>query len=183
MKSAAAYPASSAMMSLHEPTRERLSLKVPGWKFTLGGDRLQSEQDPRDWRPCAKCRNATSSVKQPRLVVFASGSDPMPNWSEHPNAYRRGQRYTRYVAGRRPLGRLLLVEDDEDSRDMYSEMLRIAGYVVVPAHDGEEALSLALKERFDLIILDIALPKVHGITVLRILREQPKTQYVPVITL
>ena len=66
---------------------------------------------------------------------------------------------------------------------MYSEMLRIAGYVVVPAHDGEEALSLALKERFDLIILDIALPKVHGITVLRILREQPKTQYVPVITL
>jgi DNA-binding response OmpR family regulator len=82
-----------------------------------------------------------------------------------------------------PLARLLLVEDHDDAREMYCEMLGRAGYAVVPAVDGEEALAHATKERFDLIILDVALPKVHGITVLRILRGQPRTQSIPVITL
>jgi DNA-binding response OmpR family regulator len=82
-----------------------------------------------------------------------------------------------------PLARLLLVEDYDDARDMYSEMLRYAGYAVVPATDGQQALDLAKNEHFDLIVLDIALPKVDGITVILTLRGQPKTQYVPIITL
>jgi DNA-binding response OmpR family regulator len=77
----------------------------------------------------------------------------------------------------------LLVEDYPDALEMYSEMLRSAGYAVVPAKDGQQALDLATTERFDLIVLDIALPKVDGITVIHTLRGQPRTQYVPIITL
>jgi two-component system cell cycle response regulator DivK len=87
------------------------------------------------------------------------------------------------MTGRKTLARVLLVEDYEDAREMYSEMLQLAGYEVVPAKDGQEALDLARKEHFDLVVLDVALPKVDGITVIRTLRGQPKTEYVPIITL
>jgi two-component system OmpR family response regulator len=87
------------------------------------------------------------------------------------------------MTGRKPLGRLLLVEDDDDTREMYGEMLRFAGYEVVAARNGQQAIALAAKDRFDLVILDVALPKVDGITVVRTLRGEPRTEYVPIITL
>lgn len=87
------------------------------------------------------------------------------------------------MPGRKPLASILLVEDYPDTLEMYSQMLRSAGYAVVPAKDGQQALDLATRERFDLIVLDIALPKVDGITVIHTLRGQPRTQYIPIITL
>jgi len=79
--------------------------------------------------------------------------------------------------------RILLAEDYDDARDMYTEMLRYAGYIVVTAKDGEEAIRCASSEAFDVIVLDIALPKVDGITVLRTLRSRPETKETPIITL
>ena len=70
-----------------------------------------------------------------------------------------------------PLARLLLVEDHDDAREMYCEMLGRAGYAVVSAVDGEEALAHATKERFDLIILDVALPKRDGWSLISELRN------------
>jgi len=78
---------------------------------------------------------------------------------------------------------ILIVDDYDDSREMYAEMLSFAGYQVVTAKDGEEALERAEKEHFDLIVLDLALPKVDGITVIRSLRTRPATKDVPIITL
>jgi len=83
----------------------------------------------------------------------------------------------------RPAAHILIVDDYADSREMYAEMLSFAGYLVVTAKDGEEALERAEKEHFDLIVLDLALPKVDGITVIRSLRSRSATKEVPIITL
>lgn len=79
--------------------------------------------------------------------------------------------------------RILVVDDYADSREMYAEMLSFAGYLVVTAKDGAEALERAEKEHFDLIVLDIALPRMDGMTVIKELRTRPETKGVAIITL
>ena len=79
--------------------------------------------------------------------------------------------------------RILVVDDYEDSRNMYAEMLSFAGYHVETAKDGAEALERAENGQFDLIVLDIALPKIDGLTVIRTLRSRPETMATPIVTL
>jgi len=76
--------------------------------------------------------------------------------------------------------KLLVVEDDRDTSEGVCEYFREAGYEVDAAYDGEEALTLAKSNTFDLILLDIMLPKITGLTVLHELR---RTSDVPVIML
>ena len=78
---------------------------------------------------------------------------------------------------------ILLVDDFHDAREMYAEFLASNGHRVTPAADGQEALDLAEREKFDLIILDIALPRVDGISVIRALRRREPNQRTPIITL
>jgi DNA-binding response OmpR family regulator len=70
--------------------------------------------------------------------------------------------------------RVLVVDDYDDARDLYSEYLRGIGYRVSTAADGEQALHLALTEQFDAIVLDIALPRLDGLSVLRALRAESR---------
>jgi len=79
--------------------------------------------------------------------------------------------------------RILLVDDFDDAREMYAEFLAAVGHSISAAADGQQALDLAQRERFDVIILDIALPKVDGISVIRTLRNWPQTKGTPIITL
>lgn len=76
--------------------------------------------------------------------------------------------------------KLLVVEDDRDTNDGICEYLKEAGYEVTPSYDGENALELAMRHSFDLILLDVMLPKLTGLAVLHELR---KTSNVPVIVL
>lgn len=78
---------------------------------------------------------------------------------------------------------ILLVDDFDDAREMYAEFLAAAGHRVTPAADGQEALDRAEGTKFDLIILDIALPRVDGISVIRALRKREPNQKTPIITL
>jgi CheY-like chemotaxis protein len=79
--------------------------------------------------------------------------------------------------------RILIVDDFEDARELYAEYLRLRGYEVTGAADGPEALHLALPSDYDLIILDLALPRMDGIAVLRALRAEPRTARTPIIIL
>jgi CheY-like chemotaxis protein len=79
--------------------------------------------------------------------------------------------------------RILLVEDFLDAREMYAEFLDAVGHEVVAVGDGRAALEEAALREFDLIILDIALPILDGITVIRRLRERPLTRKTPIITI
>jgi len=67
---------------------------------------------------------------------------------------------------------VLVVDDCEDNRDLFATVLRAAGFVVSTANDGVDGLAVAARERPDLIILDLAMPKMDGFAVLEVLRQQ-----------
>ena len=77
--------------------------------------------------------------------------------------------------------KILLVEDDQSLREIYSIRLTAEGYEIVSAGDGEEALALAVKERPDLVLSDVMMPKISGFDMLDILRSTPETKDIKVI--
>lgn len=74
------------------------------------------------------------------------------------------------------MAKVLLVEDDVNLREIYAARLQSEGYDTLTADDGENALAIAVKEKPDLIILDVMMPKISGFDVLDILRSTPETK-------
>jgi DNA-binding response OmpR family regulator len=81
------------------------------------------------------------------------------------------------------MAKIMIVEDDPTLRDIYTTRFGAEGYDVVSASDGELALSTAVKERPDLILLDIMMPKISGFDVLDILRATPETKDTKIIVM
>ncbi len=79
------------------------------------------------------------------------------------------------------MAKILLVEDDVNLREIYSARFAAESYEVITASDGEEALATAVRERPDLIVLDVMMPKISGFDVLDILRSTPETKETKVI--
>lgn len=79
------------------------------------------------------------------------------------------------------MAKVMLVEDDNNLREIYEARLLAEGYEIVSAQDGEEALALAVKEKPDLIIADIMMPKISGFDMLDILRSTPETKETKVV--
>lgn len=79
------------------------------------------------------------------------------------------------------MAKIMLVEDDNNLREIYQARLQAEGYEVVAAKDGEEALATAVKEKPDLFIADIMMPKISGFDMLDILRSTPETKNAKVI--
>lgn len=77
--------------------------------------------------------------------------------------------------------KIMVVEDDQSLREIYSIRLTAEGYEVCSAGDGEEALAIAVKERPDLVISDVMMPKISGFDMLDILRSTPETKNIRVI--
>ena len=77
----------------------------------------------------------------------------------------------------------LLVEDDTALASVYRSRLELEGFDVCEANNGEDALSLAVSEHPDLILLDVMMPKISGFDVLDILRNTPETTNIRVIML
>jgi class 3 adenylate cyclase/AmiR/NasT family two-component response regulator len=80
-----------------------------------------------------------------------------------------------------PGGTLLVVDDNELNRDMLSRRLRSRGYEVVTAEDGQRALDLVASQRFDLILLDIMMPVLSGLDVLKVIRATYSVAELPII--
>ena len=78
---------------------------------------------------------------------------------------------------------ILIVEDEQILRDMYVKKLIKEGFAVNSATNGEEGLEKALNNIPDLILLDVKMPKMDGITMLKKLREAKKGKQIPVILL
>lgn len=77
--------------------------------------------------------------------------------------------------------KILIVEDDFFIRDLYELQAKKSGFEVVTASDGEEALNKAKDEMPKLILLDLMLPKMDGITVIKTLKSDPRFLNVPCI--
>lgn len=79
------------------------------------------------------------------------------------------------------MAKIMLVEDDNNLREIYGARLQAEGHEVVSAQDGEAALALAVKEKPDLIISDVMMPRISGFDMLDILRNAPETKNTKVI--
>lgn len=78
---------------------------------------------------------------------------------------------------------ILVVDDEKNIRELIRFNLESRGYKTAEAADGQEALNIAKNDSPLLIILDIMLPKIDGLKVCRILKEDPKTRKIPIIML
>ena len=79
------------------------------------------------------------------------------------------------------MSKIMVVEDDAALREIYSIRITAEGYDVVTAGDGEEALAVAVREKPDLILSDVMMPKISGFDMLDILRSTPETGNIKVI--
>lgn len=76
---------------------------------------------------------------------------------------------------------ILVVEDFEDNRFMMRRLLEMSGYRVVEAVNGEQAVEAAERERPDLILMDLSLPKLDGLAATRRIREQDGAGRIPIV--
>ena len=79
--------------------------------------------------------------------------------------------------------KILIVDDEPDLVELASYNLKKEGFTVFSAADGEEALQMIRGKHFDLIVLDLMLPGLHGIELCRILKNNPKTENIPFVML
>lgn len=77
--------------------------------------------------------------------------------------------------------KILIVEDNPQNMKVELMALRPHGYILLQATDGEEALQIAMRDKPDLIIMDIQLPKVSGLEVTGRLRQMPDFRHTPII--
>ena len=77
---------------------------------------------------------------------------------------------------------ILIIEDDDDTREMLRIFLQQSGYRIVDAADGEEAVEKAIRERPDLILMDLHLPKLDGFSAAQRIRQHPDLLNVPILT-
>jgi two-component system cell cycle response regulator DivK len=78
---------------------------------------------------------------------------------------------------------VLLVEDNEDNRIVYSTILKHFGYEVSEALNGEEGIAKARTQQPDIVLMDISIPVIDGWEATQVLKHDPATKHIPVIAL
>jgi two-component system cell cycle response regulator DivK len=76
---------------------------------------------------------------------------------------------------------VLIVEDNELNMRLFNDLLDAFGYNPIKCRDGRTALELAAKHKPDLIIMDIQLPELSGIDVIRLLKADPAMRHIPIV--
>jgi two-component system, cell cycle response regulator DivK len=78
---------------------------------------------------------------------------------------------------------ILIIEDNEKNRKLVRDVLQVKGYKTLESETAEEGLKLALEKSPALVLMDIQLPGMDGITALKQLRADPQTKSIPVIAI
>ncbi|RMF45050.1 MAG: response regulator [Anaerolineae bacterium] len=76
---------------------------------------------------------------------------------------------------------IVIVEDEPDTAEMFAEMMRLSGYQVHKCHGGTRGIELITRHRPDAVILDIMMPDVSGLDVLRYMQREPELRNIPVV--
>ena len=76
---------------------------------------------------------------------------------------------------------VLIIEDEEDAAELFAEMMRVSGFRVLKTSSGAPALAMMTNEKPDIVILDIMMPEISGIDVLRQMRRNQNLANVPVV--
>ena len=85
--------------------------------------------------------------------------------------------------GQLEMAEILAVDDSPSMRALVETALRSAGHTVTPACDGVEALEIAQRQKVQLVLADVNMPNMDGITLVRKLRELPEYKFVPILML
>ncbi len=80
-----------------------------------------------------------------------------------------------------PLKTVVIVEDEPDAAEMFAEMMRVSGYRVVKIFSSTPAIGIIKAENPDVVILDVMMPDISGLEVLRFMRREPQLTNTPVI--
>lgn len=78
---------------------------------------------------------------------------------------------------------VIVVEDEPDAAEMFAEMMRVSGFRVIKTHSSTPAMALIAEHRPDLVLLDVMMPDVSGLEVLRYMRRDPVLASIPVIVI
>ncbi len=78
---------------------------------------------------------------------------------------------------------ILIIEDNEKNRKLCRDVLNVKGYRTIESETAEEGLKLAREKKPNLVLMDIQLPGIDGITALKQLRADPETAHIPVIAI
>ena len=78
-------------------------------------------------------------------------------------------------------GNILVVEDDPDILRIILHTLKSAGYRVIPAYGGEDALRKVKRDQFDLILTDLSMPKMSGVELIETVKRDPSTAHIPIV--
>jgi two-component system alkaline phosphatase synthesis response regulator PhoP len=76
---------------------------------------------------------------------------------------------------------VMIIEDEADAAEMFAEMMRVNGFRVLKMYSSTPAIPMISKEKPDVIILDIMMPDISGLEVLRYMRREPSLSTIPVI--
>jgi len=79
--------------------------------------------------------------------------------------------------------KVLLIEDDEFIRELYKRQLDLGGFFTYAFSNGDDGLKAVLENKYDLILLDIMLPGMNGLDILRNIKQNDATKNIPVIML
>jgi len=80
-----------------------------------------------------------------------------------------------------PQKTVIIVEDEPDAAEMFAEMMRVSGYRVVKISSSTPAIGIISTEKPDVVILDVMMPDISGLEVLRFMRREPELKNIPVI--
>ena len=76
---------------------------------------------------------------------------------------------------------VLIIEDEEDAAELFAEMMRVSGFRVLKTSNSAPALVMMTAENPDVIILDIMMPEISGLDILRQMRRDPQLSNIPVV--
>ncbi len=76
---------------------------------------------------------------------------------------------------------VMIIEDETDAAELFAEMMRVNGFRVIKMFSSAPAIPIIVQEKPDLILLDIMMPDISGLEVLRYMRREPELAHIPVI--
>jgi DNA-binding response OmpR family regulator len=86
-----------------------------------------------------------------------------------------------YLCFRMEQKTVFIIEDEEDAAELFAEMMRISGFRVLKTSKSEPAIAMMVADRPDIVLLDIMMPEVSGLDILRQMRRDPNLAGIPVI--
>jgi DNA-binding response OmpR family regulator len=78
---------------------------------------------------------------------------------------------------------VLIIEDEEDAAELFAEMMRLSGFRVIKTSKSQTAIAIMTRDKPDLVLLDIMMPEISGLDILRQMRSEPDLSGIPVIVL